>query len=429
LEGCQYHQGKIFSVVIARFFIWSFFILIVDQTLVITGFKFGLPVKPAYVYAFIATGLLFSALSEHITARLSDAKWFFIPFLAIVLLGALMYHGENPGPDFGVMVLRPRYIPTSIGYVIWPALNLIAGAGLFLLASRTEFRNTIVIAAFAALILQVATMEADMWWPAVFGDHNGRAGGLAQNANIAALLVVVLACLTLSSRYAPYAVPLALAGVLLSQSKAGVIGGFVLAAAFLIGKHKMVDRRSLAFAGAIVLMLTGTLYFSPVLNPSPEMLALMSSKRETRTSDQMPVATLDRPVTLEERLAARTSMDESAGLRWEAAKFFLGIAREHPFGIGTGFSNKFATGPHNSFLKLAVDNGVFGFLLLFALLAAVAWKAMKSRSPQIISLALIAWLTALAYHTFMVDPIVLPALAIALGSIEFRCFRIHPLRY
>lgn len=115
-------------------------------------------------------------------------------------------------------------------------MNLLTGVALFIMAGRKQLHRTIVLAAFTALIIQVAAMEADMWWPAIFGDANGRAGGLAQNANIAALLVVTLASLTLSTRYAPYAVMLAVAGVLLSQSKAGGGAACVLEAAFLFAR-------------------------------------------------------------------------------------------------------------------------------------------------------------------------------------------------
>src|ERR1700754_969469 len=176
------------------------------------GFKFGLPVKPSIAYVFIAAGLFALALmGQQSLQRLMAAKGFFVPFAAIVLLTLAMYRGENPGPDFDQLTLPAVLIPSSISYALWPAMNLLTCAALFILAGREEIRRTIVLAAFVALIIQVATMEADMWWPAIFGDPNGRAGGLARNANIAAFLVVTLASLTLSTRLAPYAVTLAMA--------------------------------------------------------------------------------------------------------------------------------------------------------------------------------------------------------------------------
>src|SRR5260370_38758093 len=120
---------------IAAFFLWTFFFLIVDETLVILGFKFGLPVRPTYAYAIIAVGLLASALmAERSLRQLTTAKAFFVPFLGLVVVGIVMYRGEQVGPDFGAMVSRAAVIPSSMSYPIWPALNLVASAGLFLLA-------------------------------------------------------------------------------------------------------------------------------------------------------------------------------------------------------------------------------------------------------------------------------------------------------
>lgn len=396
--------------VAAKFFIWALFLLITDQTLVIMDFKFGLPVKPTYAYAIIASGLLVSGLMIHRSAKpLMSAKPFFLPFLALAALAIIMYRGENPGPDFDALPWKPSLTPSSISYAIWPALNLVACAGLYLLAGK--FRRTIVLAAFTALVIQVATMEADMWWFALFGDPNGRAGGLAQNANVAALLVVVLASLTLSTRLAPYAVTLALAGVLLSQSKTGFGAAAVLAISLLFTRPK-ISRPSLAFASTIALSLSGTLYFSPVLNPPPDQLVEIACRK---AHSQNVAAVLDCQVTLQRRIEARTSMDESVGLRWTAAKFFAGIVMNQPFGLGTGFTNRFTTGPHNSFLKLAADNGIFAAAMLLVLLASVTWCAYRSRSPQMFALAGIAWIGAALFHTLMVDPIVLPALAIGIG--------------
>jgi hypothetical protein len=127
-----------------------------------------------------------------------------------------------------------------------------------------------------------------------------------------------------------------------------------------------------------------------------------------------PTAT-DTPMPLAERLRSRASIDDSSNLRWNAFLFYTGILMDHPAGLGTGFTNKFVTGPHNSFLKLAVDNSILAALLLVVLLGSVTWRAFKIRSPQLISLVLIAWVAATFHHTIMVDPIVVPALAIGLG--------------
>jgi hypothetical protein len=201
----------------AKLLIWVFFLLIIDPVLIMMRSKFGVNIAPLAFYALLAAGLfIIAALMEHGIARLNGAKVFFAAFAALVITGAVMYRGENVGPDFGARLLAQSTRPSNIGYVLWPAVNLLACAALYLFARQQHYRRTITAAAFTALILQLATMEADLWWPALFGDANGRAGGIAQNANVAALLVTVLASFMLSARpgevmnrFAPYAAMLA----------------------------------------------------------------------------------------------------------------------------------------------------------------------------------------------------------------------------
>jgi hypothetical protein len=88
-------------------------------------------------------------------------------------------------------------------------------------------------------------MEADLWWPAIFGDPNGRAAGLAQNANTAALLITVLASLFLPAEpkdrfnaFGIYAVLIAIAGVAFTQSKSGLLMAGILIAAFIWRSYK-----------------------------------------------------------------------------------------------------------------------------------------------------------------------------------------------
>ncbi len=403
--------------------IWAFYLLIADEALVLLGTKFGLPVKPTVIYAAVSLGLVISALAISRSARpLLEVKGFLLPLFGLVILAIVLYRSELIGPDFGGMLLSPQFIPSSISYAIWPALNLLACAGLYLLARQQDLRRIIIVAAFVTLALQTVCMEADMWWYALFGDPNGRAGGLAQNANVASLLVVTLASIALAERsIAGFAVALAVFAVLLSQSKTGGIAVLVLCACFWWDRRRQpVSRSLLAFAGGLTAVLVATIVLSPVLNPTDEQLAAREQMRAKMQAVQNTfVSNLDLPVTLEERLKARTSLDESAGLRSAAYKFYGGILLDHPSvllgGLGTGFTNRFVTGPHNTFLKLTVDNGVVAPFLLLLSLAFVTRLAVQSRSMALVSLCATAWIGAMLYHTLVVDPIVLPALGATLG--------------
>jgi O-antigen ligase len=279
--------------------------------------------------------------------------------------------------------------------------------------------------------VQVVTMEADMWWPALFGDANGRGGGVAQNANVAAMLVVSLASLLLPSRlgerfnaFSPYAMPLMIAAVLLSQSRAGAIvaAGYLLCFAVSAWRGSPRWWRP-AFTVGLLAVLVGTVFLSPVLNPTPEQIKYREKNRDAlalahEKAGELPTAPLDTPLTLPERLEARRLIDGSAELRRKAFSFFLDVLKDHPRGLGTGFTNKFQTGPHNTFLKLAVDEGIFAAICLLTMLIAATWRALRMRSPALFSICITAWLASMFYHTVIVDPIIPAALAIGLGMIR-----------
>ena len=58
-----------------RLLIWSFFILIIDQTLVLAASRYGLPIQPIIPYGAIAVGLFFAAVwIERGISPLKDAN-------------------------------------------------------------------------------------------------------------------------------------------------------------------------------------------------------------------------------------------------------------------------------------------------------------------------------------------------------------------
>lgn len=433
--GTMLNDGYLIGI--AKASIWAFFLLIVDETLTLAGFKFELPIHPIVFYGLISAGLFVTAtLIDGTLEHLKDAGLFFVAFAILVILGCAMYRGEGVGPDFNGLLLVESYRPSNAGYMLWPVLNLFAGAGLYLFARHKEFRQTIIAAAMAALILQASAMEADMWWPAIFGDANGRAGGFAQNANVAALLVTILACLMLPAlpgdrpnRFCIYAIMIAFAVVLLSQSRFGGVVALTCLASFIFAVRKSAMAwPAPAFTVCLVAGLVGTIWLSPTLNPTADQIesakiaraALMQkhAKHDDSVKFQLPPGTLDAPVTLTERMESRASMDGSVELRRNALAFYFKILKDNPFGIGTGFTNKFMTGPHNVWLKLAVDEGFIAPILLLILLAAASWQTIRTRSPALLAIMPIAWITSVFFHTLVVDPIILPAIAIGLGMIK-----------
>jgi hypothetical protein len=356
-----------------------------------------------------------------------------------------MYRGEAPGPDFGALMLPSAETPSSIGYAVWPVLNLLACASLYLLARRDEYRRTIINAAIVALLIQAAAMEIDMWQPAIFGGFPGRSSGFTQNANDAAFIVTALAALLLPAaggerlhRFATYGVMIAFAAVLFSQSRAGFVCTVLLVAGLVVAARKAssLPKVSPVFVVTYIGVIAATLLLSPVLNVTNQQIMernarhAEAAKRNVTGSPGMATfenlgdPNLDRGVaTIKERVQARTSIDGAVNLRLAAISFFSGIVREHPFGLGTGFTNKFATGPHNMWLKLAADEGIAA-AILFTIMLGAAWGwAARTRSPVLLVISAIAVVAALFTQTVLVSPLIPTLLAISMGMAQVRLRR------
>src|SRR3954471_18463028 len=314
---------------LTKVLIWSFFILIIDHSLILAASTYGFPLQPIGIYAAIAVGLFVAAVwMERGISPLKDARLFFFCFAALAILGLIMYRGEGAGPDFGAALLPPVETPPKIGYAVWPAINVLAGASLYMLVRHDEYRRTIINAAFVALIIQAAAMEVDMWSPTIFAGTPGRSGGLAQNPNDAAFVVTALAALLLPvasgeklHRFATYGVMIAVAAVLFSQSRTGLICavllviGLVVAARMASSLPKARPALVVSFVGLIV----ATLALSPVLNVTDEQIRERDvrhaelAKQNTSGAQSQPTAeNLGDPnidggvVTMQERLRART---------------------------------------------------------------------------------------------------------------------------
>jgi hypothetical protein len=427
---------------LAKFLIWSFFILVVDHTLFLAASRYGLPVKPIVVYAAIAGGLLFVAVwMERGIFPLRDTRLFFLSFAGLAVLGVIMYRGEDAGPEFNALLLVPSERSSKIGYVIWPVVNLVACASLYLLARRDEYRRTMINAVFVALIVQATAMEVDMWLPTILGAAGGRSGGFTQNPNDAAFLVTALAALLLPvvsgekpGRLAIYGVMIAAAAVLFSQSRTGSVCAVLLVTGLVVAarRARSFPRPHPAFVVSYIGVIVATLMLSPVLNVTDEQITQRNATHAERAKENTAGAqgqptvgnlgdpNVDEVVTMQERLRSRTSMDSSGNLRLAAISFYAGIIKEHPFGLGTGFTNKFAIGPHNMWLKLATEEGIGAAILFTLMLGATWWQALKTRSPVLLCVSAIALTVALFGQTVIVNPVIPTVLAIGMGMVQVR---------
>jgi O-antigen ligase len=391
------------------------FLLIVVPVAAFLANRHGLTYsKPTVIYGVLAGTLLGTALSRGASGkRLSKAFQLatFGSFAVIVLLSFSMYRGEGAGPD--IQPLLPVGIPTNISYAIWPTLNLTACLGLYLLGRSPDLRSIIRGAALIAFSVLLASIVWDLIWPAYFGDTYGRAGGIAQNSNNAALVIVFLACILLGYGREGLSVLMAMiVAVALTQSRSGMLAAVAVAAIYLWSQRGawrvVVTRRFAAAAGAALLALTALAYLSPTLNPSEQELASRDALRAKLDrahagAGEAPTSDYELPMTLKERFSRRLSFDDSMRERSEVLHRYVEVIRARPFGTATGYTNKFRTGPHNTILKLAVDLGIPAALCLILLLLTITWWGFRLSTPLLCTAAT-AWVAALSTHTFHVDP-------------------------
>jgi hypothetical protein len=235
-------------------------------------------------------------------------------------------------------------------------------------------------------------------------------------------------------RFATYGVMIAAAAVLFSQSRTGFICAVLLVAGLVFAVRKALSfpRPHPAFVAGYVGVIAASLFLSPVLNVTDEQIMERNAihaeqaKQNTTGLQNKPTAgnlgdpNIDGAVTMQERVRARTSIDSSTNLRLAAISFYSGIIMEHPFGLGTGFTNKFVTGPHNMWLKLAVDEGIGAAILFTLMFGAALWQAAKTRSPILLCVSAIALIAALFGQTVVVNPVLPAALAIGMALTQVR---------
>ena len=110
-------------------------------------------------------------------------------------------------------------------------------------------------------------------------------------------------------------------------------------------------------------------------------------------------------------------MDESAASRKEAAVHAWKVFTEHPwFGAGLGYTREwgFAVEPHNLYLSMAAQGGIFGLFLTLSLLV-VLWKVTSGNGRVL--LAVFAVLSLFSHNSLDQPPIlVIVALIAALGN-------------
>jgi hypothetical protein len=397
----------------------------------------GSPVRPFHVYAVLIAAALSMTIARGRPVEVTKSDWGILAALAarfVIVLASLGGREHFP-----------------LGLALWPFANLLMATAMFSFCRRGL---DITAAVQAALVIQLAGIFIDMWFPATFAEWAARPAGLPQNANSAALLVAFLLALLLPARLglAPsramlYGVIASAPLVLVTLSKSGVLFYLVVLAAFAVSQWfapTIVKPRAIFLAGfTSVVILTACL--APILHEpwaislwrdrigisAPNILPAPINAAAARLADELrvfkppEVLTQDKvigatsseaPVTQEALDKSMKAADVTTDLRLNAAKSYLSDGLQHPIlGLGTGYTFQFKIGPHNTFILLFVEQGFFAVLLFFVAMALLTFIAIKRRSPMLIALVMIGWTDAMLSHTMLFEPWFIVFAGAALG--------------
>jgi hypothetical protein len=422
------------TVIPAGAVIWTYFILIASKALEFSAFH-GSPIRPFHVYAvLIAASAATLAINRPRVTKAELATLANFAALCFMMVASL---GGSESFSFGL--------------ALWPIANLLMAIAMFSFCRRGL---DITAAVQAALVIQLAAIFIDMWFPATFAEWAGRPAGLPQNANNGALLVAFLLALLLPARLglAPsramlYGVIASAPLVLVTLSKSGVLFYLVVLAAFAVSQWfapTIVKPRAIFLAGfTSVVILTACLaptlhepwaialwrdrigISAPDILPAPINAAAARLADELRVSKPPEVLTQDKvieatsseaPVTQEALSESMKAADVTTDLRLNAARSFLQDGLQHPIvGLGTGYTIQFKTGPHNTFILLFVEQGVFAVMLFFMMMAVLTGIAINRRSPMLLALTVIGWGDAMLSHTMLIEPWFIVFAGAALG--------------
>lgn len=276
-------------------------------------------------------------------------------FAAYVVLGLLWLLGSQDFIEDGSRLWRLRLI------------QFFFFCAVMILCMHAQ-RHALALVILACVVLAAAFNWFDLMRPFRFvpqgieGSNPGRGAGMFINANAAAEIVVVGVIAVL-----PF-IPMRFRAVVLVMMVVGVAptlsrGGLILAAMVLIG--------------AIVSRLLNRVQCAVLLIAVPLLVlaAVISFDRLAAAADSPLERTIARLVQFE---------GEGDGYSTEARKWAAAQARDMIFerpilgsGIGATTREAVGEGPHNMYLMLAAEQGLFGLALYVSLIGMLGWSGWK----------------------------------------------------
>jgi O-antigen ligase len=286
------------------------------------------------------------------------------------------------------------------------------------LALRADLDRTLAIAAFvivtvgAALNVYELIIENNIWSIAP-----GRSAGFYVNPNISSEALIGYGLVFLTGRVGKLrivdltVIVLVVLGVLTTFSRAGILASFVLltAAALMRVRREYVMR---TVVSVMVISLLGFAFTSYVI----------------RNLDLSKDATIRI-----QSLLTEGGVGDYEEVRGVAAAAALDLIDEDPvFGAGVQTIYEMPEGPHNMFLAMMVDYGIFGLIIYLVVIIRLILTARRAdREVSGMIWLFVAWLLIFSFasHNLLGTPAEIPLMGFALArayqiqaSAQSRCF-------
>ncbi|MEO8216235.1 MAG: O-antigen ligase family protein [Acidobacteriota bacterium] len=267
-----------------------------------------------------------------------------------------------------------------------------------------DFRRTLVRAAFTivsiatALNLYELFIQNNRW-----SEAPGRSAGFYTNPNVSAEALVGYGLVVLLGRAGKLtiadflAVSMVGVGVFTTFSRTGILLAVVLLSAAMVARTEpkhVVRVAFIAAAGAVFCLTFAFLVLQHVKLSGDAAVRIAS-------------------------LIERGGIGDYEKDRGEVAMVALNIGLEHPIlGAGLGTIFEMPVGPHNMFVAMFVDYGIFGLLayvLVLARLVIISWHADRKWSALLWFLA--AWHVGFSFasHNLLSDAETIPLLGFAIS--------------
>lgn len=323
---------------------------------------------------------------------------FFILWMAghILFIGEAHFHSTNI--DFGQL------------FPIYQLIVLIFGLGL---ARLPESRTDLSFAGKLAILLLGGSVLYDAIYPGAFSVLANRGAGFAQDANIAAFIMNCV--LAVSLNYKKYRIGdvlifvFAVFAVFFTFSRAG-IAQFLFVAIVYVFAPVFTNLRAASKPPILGLLVTfvALLLIGAHLGQIVDATAIHNVKGADERLEQL--------------LFRGKSLTDDP-YRLPLFEYYLGLINERPFfGFGTGYSLMAASanapyqvGPHMMFLRVWIDNGLWGLITYSGLLLSLLGLMVRRRSVGGALLAVLLIMNSFFSHTMIDEKSCLVLIGIALG--------------